>query len=300
MKKLALLIGLLMGALVLTGCSSVNTQPDTVALQYGGGLADASFKGCTPASTHSYSGPGDVYYYYPYGQRTYTFDDGGESGPISVVTKDNVTMTLPGAVTFKLNTEIKDGTCPVLKAFHENIGIKYSAYFNDGEGTNGEDSGWVTMLKTYVGNQINRAANDAAKGFTSTQLYSDAKSKKEFEQAITEDIPALVRQFSGGDYFVDWTIVLKQIQPPQAIVDAYNNQQAAVAAAAAAKQAADAQVAVENAKALQTEAQAKSIRTLVELLGVQGYIQYKAIEEGKVTVLPVPQGSSVIVNPKNG
>jgi regulator of protease activity HflC (stomatin/prohibitin superfamily) len=299
MKKIFAVIAVAVAALVLSGCSQVNTQPDTVALHYSGGLSSTNYIDCTGPSTKNYSGPGDQYFYYPYGQRTYTFDDGGESGPITVVTKDNVTMTLPGVVTFKLNTaRDKDGNCQTLKEFHENIGIKYEAYFDDTGGTNGEDTGWVTMLKTYVGNQISRAANDAAKGFTSQQLYSDAKSKHDFEQAITEDIPTLVKQFSGGDYFNDWTIVLKQITPPQSIVDAYNAQQAAVAAAAAQKQQADAQVAVENAKALQTEAQVKSISQLVRVLGVEGYIQFKAIEEGKITVLPIPAGSSVIANPK--
>jgi regulator of protease activity HflC (stomatin/prohibitin superfamily) len=292
-KRLALITSLAVGAFVLTGCSQVNTQPDTVALHYSGGLSSTNFMDCVNASTKNYSGPGDQYFYYPYGQRTYTFDEGGESGPITVVTKDNVTMTLPGVVTFKLNPD-----CQTLKAFHENIGIKYNAYFDDTGGTNGEDTGWVQMLKTYVGNQISRAANDAAKGFTSQQLYSDAKSKHDFETAITGDIPNLVKQFSGGDYFNDWTIVLKQITPPQSIVDAYNAQQAAVAAAAAQKQQADAQVAVENAKALQTEAQVKSISQLVKVLGVEGYIQFKAIEEGKIAVLPIPAGSNVIVSPK--
>lgn len=298
MKKIAALIVLVMGAFVLSGCSQVNTQPDTVALHYSGGLSSTNYMDCAGPSTKAYTGVGDQYFYYPYGQRTYTFDDGGESGPITVVTKDNVTMTLPGVVTFKLNTaKDKDGNCATLRSFHENIGIKYEAYFDDNEGTNGEDSGWVQMLKTYVGNQISRAANDSAKGFTSQQLYSDAKSKHEFEQAITEDIPTLVKQFSGGDYFIDWTIVLKQITPPKEIVDAYNAQQAAVATALADKQKADAQVAVENAKSLQTEAKVKSIAQLVKVLGVEGYIQYKAIEDGKITILPIPNGSSVIANP---
>lgn len=293
MKKIIAIVGLLAGALILSGCATVDTQPDTVALRYSGGFSSAQFMNCVDHSTKSYTSPGDNYYYYPFGQRTFTFDNNGEEGPLSIVTKDNVTMTLAGTVTFKLNTD-----CNTLQKFHENIGIKYNAYFNDNQGANGSDKGWVDMLQIYVGNQIQRAANDAAKGFTSQQLYSDAASKRSFEKAVIEDIPANVKQFSGGDYFIDWSVLLKNAVPPKEIVEAYNAQQAAVAQAAAAKQAADQQVAVENAKALSTTAEIKSIQQLVNVLGVEGYIQYKAIQDGKIAVLPIPQGSNVIVNPK--
>lgn len=293
MKKILAVAALVVGGLLLSGCASVDTQPDTVALRYSGGLSSAQFMNCVDHSTKNYTNPGDNYYYYPYGQRTFTFDNGGEEGPLAIVTKDNVTMSLAGTVTFKLNTD-----CQTLQKFHENIGIKYNAYFNDDQGVNGSDSGWVTMLQRYVGDQIQRAANDAAKGFTSQQLYSDAASKRSFEKAVIEDIPVNVKQFSGGGYFTDWSVLLKNATPPEDIVKAYNAQQAAVAQAAAAKQAADQQVAVENAKALSTTAEIKSIKQLVDVLGVEGYIQYKAIQDGKIAVLPVPQGSSVIVNPK--
>lgn len=293
MKKILAIVALVVGGLLLTGCASVNTQPDTVALRYSGGLSSAEFMNCVDHSTKTYSNPGDNYYYYPYGQRTFTFDNGGEERALQIITKDNVTMALAGTVTFKLNTD-----CDTLRKFHENIGLKYNAYFTDEDGVNGTDKGWVSMLQRYVGDQIQRAANDAAKGFTSQQLYSDAASKRAFEKAVIEDIPANVKQFSGGDYFTDWSVLLKNATPPQGIVDAYNAQQAAVAQAAAAKQAADQQVAVENAKALSTTAEIKSIQQLVNVLGIEGYIQYKALQDGKITVLPIPQGSNIIVNPK--
>jgi hypothetical protein len=61
------------------------------------------------------------------------------------------------------------------------------------------------------------------------------------------------------------------------------------------------QVAVQENKA-QTEKNAKinteleSIRELVKVLGPDGYNTYKAIEAGKITVMPIPQGSGVVLN----
>ena len=164
MKKIVLAAGAVLAALALAGCAEVNTQPDEVALRYSGGFGSAQFMNCVNASTKNYTPPGDAYYTYPYGQRTFTFDKGGEEDAIQIVTKDNVTMTVAGSVTFKLNTDCgSDGSGGPLRQFHENIGIKYSAFFNDADGPNQQDAGWVKMLTLYVGNQIQRAANDAAK-----------------------------------------------------------------------------------------------------------------------------------------
>ena len=293
MKKIASLVALAVASiLVLSGCAGFSTQPDMQAVQYSGGLSSATFVGCIKPSDKGYTFQ-DNYYYYPAGQRTYSFADGGEAKPMTVVTRDNVTMTLPGIISFNLNSD-----CEMLRKFHETIGIKYGAYFDDNQGTNGSDTGWVQMLNDYVGKQIDRAADAAAKKYAWRDLYTSPTVKAEFEKEVAANIPTFVKQFAGGDFFVGWSVVLNALQPPDEIVAALNEEQASIAKANAAKQAADSQVAVEKAKTLAAAEQAKAIQALIDVLGVQGYIQFKAIEEGKVSVLPIPAGSDVIVSPK--
>jgi hypothetical protein len=41
------------------------------------------------------------------------------------------------------------------------------------------------------------------------------------------------------------------------------------------------------------ETEIATMKQLVKILGPQGYIQYKALQDGKITILPVPEGSGV-------
>jgi regulator of protease activity HflC (stomatin/prohibitin superfamily) len=310
-KKILGAVGVALGALLRTGCSSYDTGPDQVVLHYGGGLVESnSYKGCASESQRSLvEGPGDNFYTYPSGQRNYTFADGGESGPLTVVTKDNVTMTVPGIATFELNTDCADGNSTLLRSFHENIGLKYSAFINDDDGPNGSDAGWVKMLNDYVGKQLDRAADSAAKKYTWRELYTDASKKAAFEREIATTVPVFVKQLAGGDFFKNWSILINSLTPPENVVQALNDEQAAVAQANAAKAKAladastaqakaDAEIAVQKAKAAASEQEAKAIENLIRVLGIDGYIKLKAIEDGRVTFYPLPEGSSVIANPK--
>lgn len=317
MKKVLIAAATGVAALLLTGCSSYSTGPDQVVLHYGGGPIEASnYKGCAAESQRSLAeGPGDVYYYYPSGQRNYTFANGGESGPLTVVTKDNVTMTVPGIASFELNTSCtpitvngKEYPGGSLQLFHELVGNKYDAYLDDEDGPNRSDAGWVKMLNDYVGKQLDRAADSAAKKYTWRELYTDAKKKAEFEKEVAALVPQYVKQLAGGDFFVNWSILINSLTPPENVVKALNDEQAAVAQANAAKAKAvadaqtaqaqaDAEVAVQKAKALAAAQEAKAIEELVKVLGVDGYIKLRAIQDGRISVLPIPDGSSVLVNP---
>jgi regulator of protease activity HflC (stomatin/prohibitin superfamily) len=310
-KRILGAVGVALGALLLTGCSSYDNGPDQVSLHYGGGVIESNaYKGCASESQRSLmEGPGDVFYTYPAGQRNYTFANGGESGPLTVVTKDNVTMTVPGIATFELNTDCADDVSEILRSFHENIGLKYDAFIDDNAGPNGSDQGWVLMLNDYVGKQLDRAADSAAKKYTWRELYTDASKKAAFEQEIATTVPVFVKQLAGGDYFKNWSILINSLTPPENVVQALNDEQATVAQARAekakalaeaetAKAKADAQVAVQEALARASEQEAKAIENLISVLGVDGYIKLKAIQDGRVQILPIPEGSSVIAQPK--
>ena len=42
----------------------------------------------------------------------------------------------------------------------------------------------------------------------------------------------------------------------------------------------------------------ESIKALVAVLGPDGYNTYQAIKDGRIQVVTIPQGSSVVVQPK--
>lgn len=271
----------------LSGCTRITTEPDQVALHYDAGPISATkFHDCVHASTQNYNGPGDKYFVYPSGQRTYDFtgDEGAESKPLTVTSKDNVQLTVSGSVTFNLNT-----ACDVLRRFHEQIGLKYQAYDPDGADT--ESDGWKQLLNVYVGQQVQRALNAGAQQYGWIQLYNDPTVRTTFQQQVAGAVPGLIKQQAGDDYFEDFALTIGKPTPPDSLV----------ASLAAAQQAVTDLQAVKN-RNLTVAAQAQQINQLVKELGPYGYILYRSLDlcaqdsTKCPTVLPVPQGTSLNVN----
>lgn len=272
-------------AIGLTGCS-IATAPDEVGLEYDAGPVSATkFDKCVPPSTREYRGPGDQGYKYPAGQRTFDFTgvDGAERGPISVTDKDGVTLQVPGVATFSLNDE-----CGTLRRFHEEIGRKYSAY---------DDEGWLRMLSAYFGNPLEKAMDQASQRYTWRQMLQDEKVRIEWQN----EVGALARQYlkdqAGADFFCsplyagkddcgEFALTIQKPVLPESI------QQALAETAAEVERKNQA----ENAQA-RIDVEAESLRRLVDVLGADGAVLYEAIKEGKVTVVPVPQGTALQVNP---
>ena len=79
------------GALLLltvTGCSTVSTESDQVALHYdAGAFSSTTYQECVTQNNRAWDGPGEKYYIYPAGQRTFDFTgrEGSESPPFVVV-----------------------------------------------------------------------------------------------------------------------------------------------------------------------------------------------------------------------
>ena len=49
---------------------------------------------------------------------------------------------------------------------------------------------------------------------------------------------------------------------------------------------------------VQVKSELESIKALVAVLGPDGYNTYQAIKDGRIQVVTIPQGSSVVVQPK--
>lgn len=277
MKKPIAIATLIAAGMIATGCTVTAPAPDEAGIVYNAGpVAKTEFQSCVEPGGRDFSDPLDVKYLYPAGQRTLVFSHEGENGKgrdrasFSAPTKDQVNVTIDGQVRFRLNTD-----CDTLRKFHEAIGLKFQ---NDGK------VDWTGILATYLEQPLNRAITEATQGFGWAEVYSDPAKKAEWEHKVKDLLPKFVEQAAGGKYFTDIDVTLQKPILPADL-------QKALEAAQTAAQQAKAQ----EQRNVQVDAELEAIRKLVAVLGQDGYIVYKAIQDGKVTVIPVPQGSPVVV-----
>lgn len=281
MKKLIIALAALL-MLALTGCANMETQADEQGLRYSGGwlFAEApAFMECQPPASQSYGADaGDNTYVYPAGQRTLKFsaDPGSDSPPITVSAPSPgggqpITLTVSGVVTFTPNF----GDCEAFRRFHETIGLKFAAYTAEG---------WAKMIGTYIKDPVDRAADNEALKFDWVTLSSDSNAKAAWETAVAQGLPKIVEQLAGGNYFTINAVLLQRPDLPG-----------------------DVTAAIQRTEAARQEAQtAAQIKQAAESFpgGIAAYQAFQqqqaindAIRSGQVRVLPVPQGSPIIVNP---
>jgi hypothetical protein len=283
---------LLAAALVLTGCSIANPTSSEVSLQYGAGMFDSrKFVECE--TERDVSDVLDDHYYYPSGQRDFTFGDGEgiDSAPLTSTTQDSQEIKVTGTVKFTLNTDCTPFTDPTgkewpggkLQMFHELIAYKYDAAPTDG----GEqmNSGWSALLRNYVGAALDRATDNEALKYPWQKLYTDAPTKAQWERDVLGQLPRVLNTLTQGVDLITINSVLLQkpgIQPQ--LVQGLTDKQAAELRSQAAEVDKEAAANVPGG-----------------IPGYQAYQQQQAVNEaiksGKVQVLPVPQGSPVIVSP---
>lgn len=279
--RTALIPALIATGLTLAGCSSMETQADEQGIRYEGGVVFAQapeFKSCQSPAQQSYGDPGDGTYIYPAGQRTLKFsnDPGSDSPPLTVSAPSPgggqpIVLGVSGVVTFTPNF----GDCETFRQFHETIGRKFQAYTPDG---------WANMIRTYIKDPADRAADNAALGFDWVNLASNADAKAQWERAVAEALPGMIEQLAGGNYFTINGVLLQRPELPP-----------------------DVTAAIQRTEAARQEAQtAEQVRRAAETFpgGVAAYQAFQqqqaindAIRSGNVKVLPVPQGSPIIVNP---
>lgn len=277
-RKIATVGGLLAFGAVLTGCSSVSTAPDQVALQYeGGSFSDKKFAVYVDSSKKDYAGPGDTYYVYPKGQRSYdaTGGDGSERGPITSPSKDSVELATPISVTFELKTDQA-----TLKTFHELIGIKYKAYADDESGDTSK--GWTSMLNFYMGQSLDTTVDRVLAGQDWRKAYNDPAVRVQVETEVLAALPGLVKSKMQGDYFQSYAV---QVQRPSPTNEELKTNIAAaqnrVAEAEAARAKADADLATANAQiAVQKAEAAKKAADISAYGSVAEYNKAQAIAKG--------------------
>ncbi len=286
MRKIILVA--VMAMLALTGCSSMSTNPDEAGLVYNAGpISDTQFDVCVPPGNKEWDGPSDQHIAYPAGQRTYRFnaDKGADRGVITVATKDPVELGASGVVAFELNIDCtKSDKYPggIMQEFHERIGNKYQPAVEDSKTT----PEWRDFLNDYLGEALQRALTDATQAIAWSPLYTDSAQKAAWEKQVLTLLPTYVKQAMGGDYLKIKSVTIQKPDLPDDLANAIRGTQVAIQENKAQGE--------KNAK-ITTEL--ASIKALVAVLGPDGYNTYQAIKDGKISVLPIPQGSGVVVQP---
>lgn len=299
-RKIIVLVAALAVAVGATGCSVQNTQADQVAVHKGGGpLESPKDKGCVEAASKDFENdPGDAYYVYPAGQRTFKFDGkdannlapGADAPSIQSVSMDNQPITHSGQITLELNT-----ACDVLTLFHDNIGNRKKSYIDPETGTS---EGWVATLNDYVGYGAEATLDRVSKLYTWKQLYNDPAIKDTLNAEVNKTIRTLVNQQTAAaapgdqEFFLNYSTLLRSPQPPQELIDSLKMEEAAKASAAAtltkakaeadsAEQSAKAQVASKQAELTIAQLNARIKAAEINAYGgIREYNNNKAIEKG--------------------
>lgn len=289
-KSVAILVaGAAALSLSLAGCT-VSAASDEVLVHKGGGIIEEpKEKGCVMAATRELEKPGDSYFIYPQGQRVYDFTgtkDVADGSPISVVSKDGQTLTIPGTLTFTLTSD-----CSALHAFHDSIGNKDRAYFESGETSS---PGWVQLLNRYMRPALDSTLDRVAKNYTWKELYSDPSIKDKLNKEVNDSVRTLINQQLEGDheFFVGFSALIQQpVADPELVASVKANEVSvaqanaaktkAEADAAAAQAAAKAQVAQKQAELTvkQLEAQIQAA-TIAPWKSPEAYNNYLAIQKG--------------------
>lgn len=256
-----------------TACTMTSTAPNEVGVVYADGfMHDKEFKSCINPSTNDVSSFYSKSYKYPSDQRTYVFTGDGTGDGVDVpalgfVTKDNQQMFVPGQMTFRLNTD-----CDVLRKFHEDIALK---------------NGWSETLRIYLFQPLQDALTEVSKNYNWDELYSDSAKRAEWSQAVREKLPEKVKQAGAAEYFTEFSLMLQQPNVTE-------NLRRAIEQVQVAKQ----ENAAQGERNNQISTEMDSIKKLVEVLGPEGYNTYQAIKDGKIQIMPVPQGTGIVVQPK--
>lgn len=292
-KSIAFILGA--SVMAVTACSSVSTTGSTVALQYEAGPIDTkAFYKCWSENQKSLSNDAaDDYFYYPAGQRDFDFGgdgNGKDAAALTSTTRDGQELKISGVVKFELNTECKEFTDAkgkkwpggVLQYMHEMFTAQRGAYGDeDGE----MNDAWKKFLASYLGAAVDRAVDNSSLNYNWQDLYQNPEIKTKWESTVKGEAETVVKTLTqDAPIFQIKAVVLQKPDVGDGLKKGLSEKQEAILKSEAARMGEEA---------------GKNFPG-----GLPAYLNYlreqavnKAIENGQVKVIPIPQGSPIIINP---
>jgi regulator of protease activity HflC (stomatin/prohibitin superfamily) len=293
---LLVVAGLVLLALLPALASSFKKTPrDRVGISYGGGVFEGSHyqRLVEPGHGLFFNGIGDKLFLYPAGQRNYiiskTKDEGATGRADSVIapTRDRVQVEYQVASYYKLNTD-------VLRAFHEQLGLKYAAY---------TEAGWDRLIQDTFRQQIENALQEQTRRYDVADIYGNAERlvtiQNDVQRALSERLRAALGQnyfcaptFRPGGTCSAPTFVVKKIDVPPSVAKAFEENRTS-----------QVQILTNQNVIQQRAAEAQAIQELnAALSGTAGtnYVLLRAIESGKIDFWVLPEDSRVTLQTPNG
>ena len=290
-------------AFVPMAASSLKKTPkDKVGISYGGGPFEAAHfqRIVDPGSSLFFNGWFDPLYLYPADQQNYivssaaSVKDGSTTGssstvngqPIVAPSKDRVQVTYQAAIYYKLNIDN-------LQSFHEEFGLKYSAY---------TASGWKNLIQDTLRQQIENALLEETRRYDVGDIYGNVDVLLDIQGAVQDTLTDRLQLAMGGEYFCaptytrggecgTPTFIVKSVDIPQSIVTSYEgNRSSAV------------DIVTRQNELEQRKIEAQGVRELNAAFGDNGdvYALLRAIESGNISFWVIPDSTGLNLGTGSG
>jgi regulator of protease activity HflC (stomatin/prohibitin superfamily) len=278
------LVPILVIALLPTVAGAFKKTPrDKIGISYGDGpIEGVHFQRIVePGSGLFFNGLFDKLYLYPADQRNYivskTKNLGSTKRSDSIIapSRDRVPVEYQVAVYFKLDSDR-------LRDFHEELGLKYSAYTSDG---------WDRLMQDTFRQQIENALQAETRRYDVADIYANAELLAQIQDEVQGSLKERLASALGEDYFCgpkfkpggkcsEPVFVIKKADVPKEVVKAFQDNRTS-----------EVQVLTKQNEIQQREAEAQAIAALK--ISGQDYVLLRGIESGQIKFWVVPSNNGL-------